>query len=85
MRSDPTEPLADVAVIVGDCANSVERSAEVILEAALHWPDIVVVDGNHEYYDTEERGCTLDTAYARWRGLLGVVRSSTSPSNPGSS
>ena len=26
--------------------------AAVILDAATHWPEVVVVDGNHEYYDT---------------------------------
>lgn len=60
-------------MIAGDCANRVERSAEVILEAAVHWPHVVVVDGNHEYYDTEEGGRTLDAAYVRWRDLLGAA------------
>ena len=32
-----------------------------------------MVDGNHEYYDTEEGGRTLDAAYARWRDLLGAA------------
>ena len=47
----------------GDCANIVERSAAVILEAATHWPEVVVVDGNHEYYDTSDGGRALDAGY----------------------
>ena len=47
----------------GDCANIVERSAAVILEAATHWPEVVVVDGNHEYYDTSDDGRALDAGY----------------------
>ena len=69
----PDGPPADVAVIAGDCANSVERSAAVILEAATHWPEVVVVDGNHEYYDTDEGGRTLDAAYDAWRTLLAAA------------
>ena len=52
----PDGPPADVAVIAGGFANSIERSAAVILEAATHWPEVVVVDGTHEYYDTAEGG-----------------------------
>ena len=50
----------------GHCANIVERSAAVILEAATHWPEVVVVvvvDGNHEYYDTSDGGRALDAGY----------------------
>ena len=47
----------------GDCANIVEHSAAVILEAATHWLEVVVVDGNHEYYDTSDGGRALDAAY----------------------
>ena len=37
----------------------------VILEAATHRPVVVVVDGNHEYYDTADGGRTLDAAYGK--------------------
>ena len=47
----------------GDYPNIVEHSAAVILEAATHWPEVVVVDGNHEYYDTSDGGRALDVAY----------------------
>ena len=69
----PDGPPADVAVIVGDCANRVERSAAVIFEAATHWPEVVVVDGNHEYYDTAEGDRPLDAAYKIWRRALAVA------------
>ena len=72
----PFDPMdhrpADVAVIASDCANSVERSAAVILEAATHWPEVVVVDGNHEYYDTADDR-PLDAAYMIWRRALAVA------------
>ena len=69
----PDGSAADVAVIAGDCANTVERSAAVILEAAGHWREVVVVDGNHEYYDTKDSGRTLDSAYVAWRTALDPV------------
>ena len=69
----PDGPPADVAVIAGGFANSVERSAAVILEAATHWPEVVVVDGNHEYYDTAEGDRPLDAAYKIWRRALAVA------------
>ena len=69
----PPDARADVAVIAGDAVNTVERSAAVILEAAAHWPEVVVVDGNHEYYDTEARGQPLDAAYTRWRAALSAA------------
>ena len=69
----PDGPRADIAVIAGDCANSVERSAAVILEAATHWSEVVVVDGNHEYYDTAESERTLDAAYSHWRRALSAA------------
>ena len=48
----------------GDYPNIVEHSAAVILEAATHRPEVVVVDGNHEYYDTSDGGGrALDAAY----------------------
>ena len=46
----------------GDCANIVEHFAAVILEAATHWPEVIVVDGNHDY-DTSDGGRALDAAY----------------------
>ena len=69
----PPGAPAEVAVIAGDAANGVERSAAVILEAAEHWPEVVVVDGNHEYHDTEARGQSLDAAYTQWRAALAAA------------
>ena len=46
----------------GDSATIVERSAAVILEAATHWPEVIVVDGNHDY-DISDGGRALDAAY----------------------
>ena len=41
----------------------------------MHWPEVVVVEGNHEYYDTAEGDCTVDVAYRIWRRALAVAPS----------
>jgi predicted phosphodiesterase len=51
---------ADVAVIAGDTANSIDAALPVILEAAERYKDVVLVDGNHEHWRNSRKRITVD-------------------------
>lgn len=41
-----------ILVVAGDTSNSIVRSANALNEAAHFYDHVLVVDGNHEFYDT---------------------------------
>jgi Icc-related predicted phosphoesterase len=52
---------ADVLVVAGDVANSIQRAIEALMAICARWSPrpVLYVPGNHEYYSGGNTGCNL--------------------------
>lgn len=51
------DPEAELLVLAGDIGNPTRASYGLFLQwCAANWPQVVVVAGNHEFYQAQERG-----------------------------
>lgn len=53
-------PEADVLLIAGDTANDMQTSNRLWKEAAGHYRDVLVIDGNHDHWSRPEREMTVE-------------------------
>lgn len=56
-----------VLVIAGDTANNIEMTAQVVSQAASVYEHVVLVDGNHEHYESDG---TVEQNMSRLKSLL---------------
>ena len=60
-RSDPVDwPEADILVLAGDTANTIDLAIPLVCEAASVYKDVVLVDGNHEHWRNNRKRITVD-------------------------
>lgn len=65
IQPDVVFPEADVLIVAGDTANTVDGLMRFLDEAIKHYPNVLFVDGNHEHYSNASQDLTIEETLAK--------------------